>query len=70
MNLILTLVSTLPTDLYITGLCIAVLEWSMQRAIVLNLQYFLPEKAFAVLGVCTCIVGACGYECERVFTAL
>ena len=28
---------------------------------IFNLQWFRPEKASAVLGVCvTCIVGACG----------
>ena len=26
----------------------------------MGLQYFGPEKAFAVLSVCTCIFGACG----------
>ena len=32
------------------------------HTIFFNLQYFQPEKAFAVLGVslCTCIVGTCG----------
>ena len=27
---------------------------------IFNLQYFRPEKASSVRGVCTCIVGACG----------